>query len=91
MRSEKELTQLAKERKEKYYSRMSKSQLCEVLGAKISKPLNIMFVNSETGHQRGFKSINQASKELGINPGLIHYYMGKEMRIGDETYLVSRL
>ena len=70
---------------------MSESQLCEVLGVKFSKPLRIMFVNSETGHQCGFKSINQASKELGVNPGLIHYYIGKEMRIGDETYLVSKL
>ena len=91
VRSRKELTQLAKERKVGYYSRKSTKELCEALGAKISKPLKIMFVNSETGHQRGFESINQASKELGVNPGLIHYYMGKEMKIGDETYLVSKL
>ena len=61
---------------------MSKKDLCEMLGVEITKPLR---------EQRGFHTIYQASRELGVNPGLIHYHMGKEMRIGDVLYTVSKL
>ena len=87
----KDLIKIARERGMKYQSRMSKSQLCEVLGVSLVRPNKYIFENKETGEQRGFTSLYHASKELGVNPGLIQYYMGKEMRMGDERYVVSKL
>ena len=70
---------------------MSKEELCEVLNAKIVKPHKIIFKNKDSEEEHGFHSINQAAKELKVNPSLIHhYYPGRKMTTGDITYQVSR-
>ena len=73
------------------YSRMSKKQLCDVLEVKPSKAIKFIFTNKETGDELKFHSMNQASKELKVNPGLISlsYYIGKKMTI--TTYSVVKL
>ena len=86
----KDLKALAKSRGIKYYSRISKEELCKVLNAKTVKPFKIIFVNKETEQEQGFHSLNQAAKELKVNPGLIHYHMGNEMTIGDVTYQIVK-
>ena len=50
----KDLIKIARERGVKYHSRMSKSEFCEVLGVSLVRPNKYMFVNKETGEQRGF-------------------------------------
>ena len=70
---------------------MSKKELCEVLNTEIVKPHKYIFENKETGESRGFHSIYQASKEMRVNPGLIHHYIGKEMIISGVRFIVSKL
>jgi nicotinamide mononucleotide (NMN) deamidase PncC len=92
MQTSEELKELAKQRGIKYFSRMSKKKLCEVMGISlVKKPTKITFKNTATGGTLEFPSIYRASKELNVNRGLITYYTDRKIKIGDETYLISRL
>ena len=92
MQTSKVLKELAKQRCIKYFSRMSKKKLCEVMGISlVKKPTKITFKNTATEETLEFSSIYRASKDLNVNPGLIVYYTDKKIKIGDETYLIRRL
>jgi hypothetical protein len=92
MQTSKELKELAKQRDIKYFSRMNKKKLCEVMGISlVKKPTKITFKNTATGETLEFPSMYRASKKLNVNRGLIAYYTGRKIKIGDETYLIRRL
>ena len=92
MQTSKELKELAKQRGIKYFSRMNKKKLCEAMGISLAKkPTKITFKNTATEETLEFPSLYRASKELNVNRGLIAYYTDRNIRIGDETYLIKRL
>ena len=92
MQTSKELKELAKQRGIKYFSRMNKKKLCEVIGISLAKkPTKITFKNTATEETLEFPSIYRASKEMNVNRGLIAYYTDRKIKIGDETYLIRRL
>ena len=92
MQTSKELKELAKQRGIKYFSRMSKKKLCEIMGISLAKkPTKITLRNTATEETLEFPSIYRASKELNVTPGLITYYIDRKIKIGDEMYLIRRL
>ena len=93
----KQLWNIAKERKIKYYKTYTKNQLEEMLGFEISKPnekykkycrekmkkpIPVIAINSETGEILNFKSLGSAAKNLNVKPGSIKY------RINNKKYFV---
>lgn len=69
---------------------MTRKQLYDALGIKPPEA-GLIFKNKETGKELRFSSMDKASKELRVNPGLISYYVGKDMTIGQTTYSVTNL
>jgi hypothetical protein len=92
MHTSKELKELAKQIGIKYFSRMNKKKLCEVMGISLAKKTaKSTFKNTATEETLEFPSLYRASKELNVNRGLIAYYIDRKIKIGDETYLIRRL
>ena len=84
----KQLWNIAKERKIKYYKTYTKNQLEEMLGFEISKPnekyekycreklkksVPVVVKNIETGETQNFKSLRAAAKKFNMKPGSIKY------------------
>ena len=78
----KQLCNIARERKIKYYKRYNKNQLEEMLGFEITKPnekyekycrekmknpIPVIIINKENGEILSFKSLNSAAKNFNLN------------------------
>ena len=84
----KQLCNIAKERKIKYFKTYKKNELEKMLGLEISKPnekfekycrekmkkpIPIIIINKETGEILNFKSLNSAAKNFNLNAESIKY------------------
>ena len=84
----KQLWNIARERKIKYYKTFNKNQLEKMLGFEISKPnekyekycrekmkkpIPVVVINSETGDILNFKSLGSAARNFSKNIGSIKY------------------
>lgn len=87
----KELREAATKLGVKCVSIMSKKQLCEVLGIKISNEGKYVLKNVETGEEHKFKNMKEISTKFSISLGLISYRMGKNITVGENTYSVKKL
>lgn len=87
----KELREAAKKLGFKYTTTMSKKRLCEILGIEISNEGKYVLKNLKTGEEHKFKNIKEISTEFNICLGLISYYMGKNITIGENTYSLEKL
>ena len=84
----KQLCNIAKERKIKYFKTYKKNELEKMLGLEISKPnekfekycrekmkkpIPIIIINKETGEILNFKSLHSAAKNFKLNAECIKY------------------
>ena len=97
-----DLYELAKKRGVKYYTLKSKKELAEILGIDCKginfndlkhmnkNPTKIILRNEETGEILKFTSINNAAKELKLNPSSIFCSLKnkKLLKINDECFSV---
>ena len=92
----KQLCNIAKEKKIKYYGRYKKNELEKILGLEISvpnkkNPVKIIALNKKTGEILKFKSIHSAGKNFNMNPGSIVWLINKkkDLRFFGESFLIS--
>ena len=86
-----ELRKAAKKLNIKCVSMMSKKQLCEVLGIKITNEGKYVLKNVKTGEEHKFKNMKEISTKFNISIGLISYRMGKNFNVNGNTYSLEKL
>ena len=89
----KQLWEIAKERKIKYFGRYTKNELERMLGFEISKPnekhekycrekmknpISVIVINKETGEILNFKSLRSAAKNFNMNAESIKWRIIKK-------------
>ena len=87
----KELREAATKLGVKRVTTLSKKQLYEALGIKISNEGKYVLKNLKTGEEHKFKNMKEISNKFNICLGLISYYMGKNITIGENTYSMGKL
>ena len=70
---------------------MSKKQLCEVLGIKISNEGKYVLKNLKTGEEHKFKNQKEISTKFNICQGSISFLLGRNITIGEDTYSLKKL
>ena len=87
----KELREAATKLGVKCVTMLSKKQLCEVLGIKISNEGKYILKNIKTGEEHRFKNQKEISTKLNICQESTSFFLGKNITIGENTYSLKKL
>ena len=86
----KELREAATKLGVKCVTMMSKKQLCEALGIKISNEGKYVLKNLKTGEEHRFKNQKEISTKFNICQGSISFLLGRTVTIGEKTYSLEK-
>ena len=86
----KELREAATKLGVKCVTMMSKKQLCEALGIKISNEGKYVLKNLKTGEEHRLKNQKEIHTKFNVYQGSISFLLGKNVTIGEDTYSLEK-